>query len=47
MDNIPLVAKLLKAMPEALACSLSASQLYAVYLKHQLQVNLLNVIENY
>lgn len=38
-DNIPLIAKLLKAMPGALASPMSASQLYAVYVKHQLKTS--------
>ncbi|XP_034245235.1 neuroblastoma-amplified sequence-like isoform X2 [Thrips palmi] len=39
VENIPLVAKLLKAMPAALASPLSASVLYTVYLKSQLSKN--------
>ncbi|XP_026284757.1 NBAS subunit of NRZ tethering complex isoform X1 [Frankliniella occidentalis] len=39
VDNIPLVAKLLKAMPSSLASPMTASQLYAIYLKRQLLVS--------
>ncbi|KAK3925364.1 Neuroblastoma-amplified sequence [Frankliniella fusca] len=38
VDNTPLVAKLLKAMPSSLANPLTTSQLYAVYLKRELKV---------